>query len=75
MLIDYLSVLKPVLLLSIAVVIVGETYKQIAIYYRRVAFRKQNGCEPAQSKAPLKDPFLGIELVYSLSASRIILTF
>lgn len=37
--------------------------KQIKLYFTRRQFKKVNGCQPAQTKYPSKDPIFGLDLV------------
>ncbi len=36
----------------------------VTLFFRRRQLAKEFGCKPPQSKAPLKDPFLGLDFVY-----------
>lgn len=35
------------------------------IFCRRVSFARSRGCKPAQKKAPVRDPFIGLDFAYS----------
>lgn len=38
-------------------------YTQTRLYLTRLEFKKANGCQPAQTRYPLKDPIFGLDLV------------
>ncbi|KAF2493894.1 cytochrome P450 alkane hydroxylase-like protein [Lophium mytilinum] len=52
--------------ISISFIFIAITYylySRATLYLRRRAFQRQDGCQAAQIKYPLKDPFFGIDLI------------
>src|SRR3954467_12455125 len=54
-----------VVVLATAISICYLVFTNVKLYFIRRQFKKDNGCQPAQTKYPLKDPIFGTDLILS----------
>jgi cytochrome P450 len=52
-----------VVVLATAISICYLVFTNVKLYFTRRQFKKDNGCRPAQTKYPLKDPIFGTDLI------------
>lgn len=49
--------------LAVLGLVLAILLKRLSLYFARRQFKKEHGCKPPQARYPLKDPFLGIDLM------------